>query len=106
MRRVLHGDVTAAARALLAVSAAARDPLLTRLFAEADAADAHRRTTGHPHPQFGTGSLMSAALCHPVAREPCLDDPDYAACMAAVFQALAARAASDPTGQQDAPLPS
>ena len=35
MRRVLHGDVRAAARALLAVAPEARDGLLLRLFAEA-----------------------------------------------------------------------
>ncbi len=92
MRRVLHGDVTAAARALLAVAPEARGALLARLFAEAEAADAHRRATGLAHPDFGTGSLMSAALAHPVAREPWLDDPAYAACMARVFGALAARA--------------
>jgi len=92
MRRVLYGDVTAAARALLRVEPAARRPLLLRLFAEAETADAHRLRTGRAHPLFGTGSLMSAALAHPVAREPCLDDPTYAACMAEVFEALVARA--------------
>ena len=92
MRRVLSGDVTAAARALLAVPPEARRDLLIRLFAAADAADAHRLSTGRAHPHYGTGSLMSAALAHPVAREPFLDDPDYAACMIEVFEALVARA--------------
>ena len=92
MRRVLYGDVTAAARALLAVPVEARGPLLVRLFAEAEAADAHRLRTGRAHPHYGTGSLMSAALGHPVAREPFLDDPGYAACLAEVFEALVARA--------------
>lgn len=92
MRRVLYGDVTAAARALLAAPAGGRDRLLTRLMAEADAAEAHRRATGRVHPLWGTGSLMSAALAHAVAPEPRLDDPDYAACMALVFEALVVRA--------------
>lgn len=92
MRRVLYGDVTAAARALLAVPPAARGALLARMFDEADAADAHRLRTGRSHPDYGTGSLMSAALAHPVAREPFLDDPAYAACMGQVFRALVARA--------------
>ncbi len=96
MRRVLYGDVRAAARALLAVPQEARGPLLTRLFAEADAADAHRLATGQAHPLFGTGSLMSAALARAVAREPYLDDPAYAACMAEVFEALVARAGQGP----------
>ena len=92
MRRVLYGDVRAAARALLAVPQEARPGLLVRLFAEAEAADAHRLATGRAHPLFGTGSLMSAALGHAVAREPYLDDPAYAACMARVSEALVARA--------------
>lgn len=92
MRRVLHGDVRAAARALLAAPSEARGALLLRLFAEAEAADAHRLATGRAHPLFGTGSLMSAALAHPLAREPYLDDPAYAACMARVFEALVVRA--------------
>ncbi len=93
MRRVLHGDVTAAARAMLAAPAEARARLLTRLLAEAETADTHRLQTGKAHPLYGTGSLMSAALTHPVAREPYLDDPDYASCMALVFDRLAQRAA-------------
>jgi len=95
MRRVLHGDVTAAARALFAVPPAARPGLLDRLFDEAEAADRHRMETGRAHPRFGTGSLMSAALGHPVTREPYLDDPGYAACMAAVFNVLAVRSGQD-----------
>lgn len=93
MRRVLHGDVTAAARAMLAAPAEARARLLTRLLVEAEAADAYRLRTGRAHPLFGTGSLMSAALAHPVTREPYLDDPDYAACLARVFETLAQRRA-------------
>lgn len=97
MRRVLYGDVRAAARALLAVPEDARGRLLTRLFCEAEAADAHRLQTGRAHPRYGTGSLMSAALTHKVAREPYLDDPAYAACMVEVFEALVARAGQGPT---------
>jgi hypothetical protein len=97
MRRVLYGDVRAAARALLAAPQEARGALLIRLFAEAETADLHRLDTGRAHPQFGTGSLMSAALAHCVAREPYLDDPAYAACMAEVFEALVARAGQGPS---------
>ena len=96
MRRVLHGDVTAAARALLAAPPAGRAGLLARLLAEAEAADAYRLATGRAHPRWGTGSLMSAALARPVAREPFLDDPDYAACLIQVFAALVARAGQAP----------
>ena len=71
---------------------AARAGLLVRLFTEAETADAHRCATGCAHPDFGTGSLMSAALARTRAPEPYLDDPDYAGCMAQVFEALVARA--------------
>jgi len=92
MRRVLHGDVVAAARVLLATAPERRPGLLGRMLREADAADAHRRATGRAHPVWGTGSLMSAALARTRAPEPYLDDPDYAGCMAQVFEALVARA--------------
>lgn len=92
MRRILYGDVRAAARALLVVPDARRASLLERLFTEADIADRHRLATGRAHPAFGTGSLMSAALARKVAPEPQLEDRDYAACMALVFEALVCRA--------------
>jgi len=91
MRRVLHGDVVAAARVLLAAPPPGRARLLARMLKEAEAADAHRRRTGRAHPLWGTGSLMSAASPRRRAREPYLDDPDYAACLAMVFDALVRR---------------
>lgn len=92
MRPVLHGDVTAAGRALLAVAPVARPQLLSRMLCEADAADMFRRETGRAHPLWGGGSLMAAAMARPRAPEPFLDDPEYAACLALVFDALVARA--------------
>ncbi len=93
MRPALQGDVTAAALALLAAPPPARGALLARMLHEADAADAHRLATGRAHPDWGTGSLMSAAMKRPRAPEPFLDEPDYASCQALVFTALAARGA-------------
>jgi hypothetical protein len=92
MRPVLHGDVTMAGLALLAAPPGARARLLARMLDEADLADQFRSETGKAHPVWGTGSLMSAAMARPRAREPYLDDPDYAACLAQVFEALVARA--------------
>lgn len=94
MRRVLHGDVSAAARALLAAPPATRAALVVRILREAEAADRFRRATGRAHPLWGNGSLMSAAMTYPRAHEPYLDDADYAACMAMLFEALIARAES------------
>ena len=91
MRPVGHGDVSAVACALLPAQRCMRPRLLERILAEVETADAYRRETGRLHPLWGNGSLMGAALGHARAREPFLDDPDYAACMALVFEALVAR---------------
>lgn len=92
MRPVAHGDLSAAGCALLSVAPAARAELLHRMLTEAEAADAFRRDTGRVHPLWGNGSLMSVAMVRPRRREPFLDDPDYAACLAMILDALIARA--------------
>ncbi|HHB81401.1 MAG TPA: hypothetical protein ENK83_06625 [Aliiroseovarius sp.] len=91
MRPVGYGDVSALACALLHMPAADRPGLLGRILAEAETADAYRRETGRLHPLWGNGSLLGAALCHERAREPALDDPEYAACMVLVYEALVRR---------------
>ncbi len=91
MRRVLHGDVSAAACVLYLIPELDRKAALRRMLAEADAADTYRVGSGNLHPLWGNGSLMSVALARPYAPEPFLDEPDYAACMALVFEALVAR---------------
>lgn len=91
MRRVLHGDVSAVACVLYQVGGACREALLARLFTQAAAADAYRKRHKSLHPVWGDGSLMSVALNQPHLAEPFLDEPDYAACMAMVFNALAAQ---------------
>jgi len=88
MRPVLHGDVVAAARALLAVEAGARAGLIRRLISQAGWADRFRRTRGRVHPFWGDGSLEVAAAQHVQMPEPYLDAPDYCECMIAVFEAL------------------
>ena len=91
MRPVGHGDVSAAACVLLKAEREQRPRLLGRMLAEAETADAYRRELGRLHPLWGNGSLMGAALRHKRAPEPFLDDPDYASCMAMVFDALVQR---------------
>ncbi|HGG06649.1 MAG TPA: hypothetical protein ENK28_14415 [Aliiroseovarius sp.] len=92
MRPVLHGDISASACVLYLVPPAERGRVLRDMLAEADLADQFRRRTGKGHPLWGDGSLMSVALARPYAREPVLDNPDYAACMAMIFEALVDRA--------------
>ncbi len=91
MRPVLPGDVSAAVRALLAVAPEGRAALAQRLVTEA-AADRYRRRFRRGHPDWGHGTLWAAALAHPVAAEPRLDDRDHLDCQFLVIEALLARA--------------
>lgn len=90
MRPVLHGDVSCAARALLAVPELRRPDLCMRLIREAEIADAHVRRTGRLHPMWGNGSLMSAARKRVLADEPGFENSDYCACFEQVLAALVA----------------
>ena len=88
MRPVDHGDVSAAARALLMIPDPARPMRIARLLREAEIADDHRRRTGWNHPVWGNGSLMSAALRMARREEPSFEDADYVRCWMLVFDAL------------------
>lgn len=77
MRRVLMGDVIAAARVLKGVARGRRPAVLRDLLRAADAAERHRSTTGRAHPALGNGSLMGAAHRHAPGPEPFLDDIAY-----------------------------
>ena len=96
MRPVLHGDVSNAARALLAVPSALRPSFCARLIAEAEAADSYAGRTGRLHPFWGNGSLMSAARMRVLANEPTFDDPEYCACFEMVLRGLCDRRAARP----------
>lgn len=91
MRRVLHGDLVAAARALRAAPAGTRWRLARDLVARADAADRYLYRFGRAHPHWGNGTLMSAALALPLVPEPRLDEPAYADCLMLVLEAVRAR---------------
>jgi hypothetical protein len=88
MRPVLHGDVSAAARALLAAPPMDRDRLCSRMIREAELADTHVCQTGRIHPLFGNGSLMAAARGRRLADEPGFDDPQYCQCFEIVLRHL------------------
>lgn len=94
MRPILHGDVTAAARALLLVPETAREALCRRMIEEADFADRYAKRLGRPHRLWGNGTLMAAARARPLAEEPALGEERYCRCLELVFrQLLAWRAA-------------
>ncbi|WP_323764909.1 hypothetical protein [Marinovum sp.] len=88
MRPVLHGDVTAAARALLMVPESAREALCHRMIEEADFADRYAKRLGRPHRLWGNGTLMAAARARPLADEPALGEARYCRCLEQVFRAL------------------
>jgi len=88
MRPVLHGDVSAAARVLLAAPSAAREALCIRMLAEAELAHRHVSATGRLHPVHGNGSLMAAARNRRLADEPRFDDLHYCQCFEMVLRNL------------------
>ncbi|MBM9595199.1 DUF7742 family protein [Roseitranquillus sediminis] len=92
MRRIMHGDAVAAARALLAVPRDRRAWVMHRMLAETREAEQCRRETGHAHPVWGDGSLMAAALRRAVSAEPPLEDPSYCRVLAYVYLSLAHQA--------------
>ena len=98
MRPVLHGDVTAAARALLMVPVAARETLCQRMIEEADFADRYAKRLGHPHRVWGNGTLMAAARARPLAEEPALGEESYCRCLEMVFHTLLAWRAARRSG--------
>lgn len=77
MRKVLMGDVIAAARVLRGVPRGRRPAVLRGLLQAARRAEGHRKATGRAHPALGNGSLMAAAHRLKPDPEPFLDDIAY-----------------------------
>ncbi|WP_333829488.1 DUF7742 family protein [Pararhodobacter sp.] len=88
MTEVGLGDVSAAARALMAVPEAQRAALMHRLLDEAGQAARFQRCHGRVHPRLGNGTLMERALAHPLAEVPGPGDPAYLAALAQVIEAV------------------
>lgn len=100
MLALLMGDACSAARALLATRPGRRDWVLRRIFAEARRAGQWRRAGLGPHPVYGDGSVMTAALRRPTLAEPDLTDPDYCACLIMVLNAARSCAGHQPFAQE------
>ena len=88
MRRIMHGDVMSAARALLTVPEAGRERFCAKLIERADRADRYCRQTGHVHLMWGNGSLMAAARTYSLPPEPSLEDDIYCSCIEMVLHML------------------
>ncbi len=97
---VLPGDVSMAARALMARPAHQRWHLACKMARQADMEDRYVKAYGRVHPRWGTGSLMSRASKEPLRSEPTMDDPDYAASQILVLLAIQARRALKDGGTQ------
>lgn len=89
MRGVLVGDLEYAVAALLAQPPETWDQIATEMITQAHTADCTRKKTGHAHPQFGTGSLMSAAAKRVRARRSDRCDGSYCAALDCLLHALA-----------------
>ena len=93
MRRVMHGDVVAAARVLLGVRNDARRGVCRRMIVEAHAAHRYFRRFQRPHARWGDGSLMSAAYKRRLEPEPGFSNTQYCGCFEMVLHELMARRA-------------
>lgn len=88
MRRVMHGDVVAAARVLLGLPEHCRRHLCRQMIEEAHAAHRFFRRFGQAHSVWGDGSLMSAAHKRMMQPEPSFSDTVYCACVELVLHEL------------------
>lgn len=88
MRPLLPGDLDCAVAVVMGQPPAARAGVAAELLAQADLADRFRKRLGRAHPVFGTGSLMSAALCWPDAPRGRVYDASYCAALIVVLTAL------------------
>lgn len=96
MRRVMVGDVLAAAQVLQGLPPAARPGCMVRLLERAHAADMWRKRLGRVHPCWGNGSLMACALVAGAGAAPAprLNDAEFLSALAVVIAALQARRAA------------
>lgn len=90
MRPVNLADVEVAASVLMAVAPEERATLMADLIRRADAADQYRQQSQHPHPAFGTGTLMAAAQAFDRAPRPSSLARDALRAYAVVIAALIA----------------
>ena len=89
MRRVLMGDLVAAAQVLAAADRHERSVRAKGLIAEADAAHRYMKRYGRAHPQWGIGTLEARARRPFAAPLPAFDLGD-----ARILDALAVLAAA------------
>ena len=98
MRPLLPSDLDAAVRALLAAPSDQRPALAVWLLSKAEAADRYRQRCDRPHPDYGTGTLLSLVALGPRAPLPDHCDTAYCSCLAVFLDAVLNRAAAQSYG--------
>lgn len=88
MRPIQMADIEAAARAICAVAAGERAARARDICFRADVADRYRKRMGRPHPEYGTGSVMSAAAYFQQVSRPDYMGADYVDAILAISSAL------------------
>ncbi|PUB13120.1 DUF7742 family protein [Yoonia sediminilitoris] len=88
MRPVQFADIEIAARVLRRAPADRRASIIGQILQDADTADRYRKRLRRLHPQYGDGSLMSAALRHDKAPRPASCDALHLRCIAQIVQEL------------------
>jgi len=88
MRGVQMADIEIAARALILVAPADRKQRIAALIEQAHLADKFRKRLGKPHPELGSGTLMSAVLKWPIAPRPDVLTADFLDCLRTVLYQL------------------
>lgn len=89
MRRILSGDLIAAAAVLAAAPLTERAALAGQILAQAHAAHAYFKRFGHPHVLWGDGSLLTRALAYDHRAAPNLSDARFLAALAQMARACA-----------------
>ncbi len=88
MRPVQIADIEVASRVLLALPAKERAAVMTDILERAKVADEYRQNLGRPHPDFGVGSVMSAASYYARAPRPAALNQDALGAMYIVINGL------------------
>jgi hypothetical protein len=91
MRAIVHADIAATARVILAVPETERSALAQRMLREAHWADHFVKRTGRVHRLWGNGTLRAAAYRRRLAAEPDAGDREYCRCLALVLDLVIAR---------------
>ena len=97
MRPVTLADLETAQRVVKMAPVAARAGVARQLLKQAEVADAHRLRTGDLHPDFGSGTLQSAAQGWPMAPRAAAFDQEALA----VFMLLLSQIVDFLTHHQD-----